>query len=142
LIAGQEQPSRTRQRPDGTRKNTNRQLYQSVAHVRVDDDTTRSDYTIHVTHPTHDGGVRCFHRPNRELVVSGLKKHLASLPDDIVCVEIKDEAGLRLSKAEIQPDQFKKASSGESESSEVPPIGAAVASEAGQLLTNIAGDRI
>jgi hypothetical protein len=102
-------PSNPYRRPDGTPKNTGRRLSESVATVRVDDDDARSDYTIHVEHPGHDGGVRCFHRTCREMVVSGIRSHLRRLTDgDLARVEVLDEAGLGLSAAELLPNAYQR----------------------------------
>jgi len=95
------------QRPDGTPKKTGRTLHESVATVRVDDDDARSNYTIHVEHPDESGGVACYHRTSREMVVSGIQSHLDDLADsDIVRVDVIDEAGLNLDEPEVRPESF------------------------------------
>lgn len=79
----------------------------STARVTVDNDQMRSNYTIHVEHPAHDRGVRCFHRNTREMVVSGLKNHLDRLTeDDIQRVDVVDRAGLGLDEPELLPDAY------------------------------------
>ena len=97
------------QRPDSTPKNTGTVLHESIAYVTVDDDKARSNYTIHVEHPDHDGGVRCFWRNSRDMVVSGLRKHLENVTDtDIARVEVTDRTGLGLTEAELRPESFNR----------------------------------
>lgn len=95
------------QRPDGAPKNTGRVLHDSIVTIRVDDDEARSNYTIHVEHPNHDGGVRCFHRSDRDMVVGGVRKHLDRLLDgEVGRVEVIDKADLGLSESEVRPDSY------------------------------------
>lgn len=105
-----ESDTTTHQRPDGTPKNTGRDLHESVVTVRVDDDAARSNYTIHVEHPDESGGVACYHRTSREMVVSGLRSHLGQLADsDIARVDVIDEAGLDLDEPEVRPESYDRA---------------------------------
>lgn len=97
------------QRPDGTPKNTGKTLHEDIVQIRVDDDRARSDYTIHVAHPNHSGGVRCFHRTCREMVVSGLQSHLDKLTDgDAKQVVVEDEADLGLTAEEVRPESYER----------------------------------
>lgn len=107
------------QREDGRPKDTGSMLHEGIVRIRVDDDAARSNYTIHVEHLAHDGGVRCFHRNDREMVVSGLRSHLRKLADptcggmkhvrgEIHRAEIVDEAGLGLSEGELLPDVYER----------------------------------
>jgi len=89
--------------------NTNRTLHESTATVRVDDDSARSNYTIHVEHPNEPQGTRCFHRNSREMVVSGVRKHLDRLTDsEIARVEVLDRADLALSELEVRPESYER----------------------------------
>ena len=83
-------------RPDGRPKNTGQPLFGSIARVRVDDTPAPNDrVAIHIEHPDHDGGVRCFYRA-RELAAAAIRSHLQGL--DVTCVDITDEVGLGLSE--------------------------------------------
>lgn len=102
-----ESQTKTYQRPDGRPKNTGATLHESVARVVVDDDSTRSNYTIHVEHPDYDGGTRCFHRTDREMVVSGIQKHLDNFTDaEMARVDVVDRAELALGETELLPDSY------------------------------------
>lgn len=95
------------QQPDGTPKKTGATLHDSVARIVIDDDRARSNYTIHVEHPDHDGGVRAFFRNSREMVVSGIRKHLDNFTDaDIARVDVVDRTGLGLTEQELTPESF------------------------------------
>lgn len=90
-------------------QNTNRNLHDSIVTVRVDDDSSRSNYTIHVEHPEEPQGTRCFHRNNRDMVVSGVRKHLNRLTDSgIARVEVLDNAALALGEAELRPESYER----------------------------------
>lgn len=95
------------QQPDGTPKNTGAILHDSVARVVIDDDRARSNYTIHVEHPDHNAGVGAFFRNSREMVVSGIRKHLDTFTDtEIHRVDVVDRAGLGLTEQELTPESF------------------------------------
>lgn len=87
--------------------NTGRALHESIATVRIDNHNARSNYTITVEHPSHDGGTRTFWRNSREMVVSGVQKHLDRLANsDIERVDVIDDAGLSLGEPELRPDTY------------------------------------
>jgi hypothetical protein len=87
---------------------TGRDVVESVATVRVDDHEVRSNLTIHVEHPAHDGGTRCFFR-SRESAPAAIRSHLRRLSDEIVRVEVIDEADLGLSERELIPESWRHA---------------------------------
>lgn len=112
-----EQDSRTYQTPDGRPKNTGATLHESVVRIRVDDERSRSNYTIHVEHPAHDSGTRCFFRNDREMVVSAIRSHLDKLADSsghsmrpyegtIHRADVVDAAGLGLTETELLPESY------------------------------------
>lgn len=95
------------QMPDGTPKYTGRTLHQCVVYVRVDDDACRSDLTIHVEHPNHSGGVRCFHRTCRETAVPAIQSHLDRLTDgEPKQIDLEDNTELGITTAEIRPECY------------------------------------
>lgn len=92
--------------PDGRPKATGRELFKSVATVRVDDtQAPNGRVAIHVEHPDHDRGVRCFYRSSsRDPVASCIRSHLRTeLAADLQRVEVIDEAGLGLAEADLLP---------------------------------------
>lgn len=62
------------------------------------DPHTRPDgrVAIHIEHPDHDGGVRCFYRFH-DMAVDAIRSHLQGL-DGVTRVDITDELGLGLSE--------------------------------------------
>jgi len=91
--------------PDGTPKKTGRVLHESIAAVRITDTPAPNDrVAIHVEHPGHDGGVRCFWRDHDTDVTASIRSHLRTeLPDDIARVEVIDKAGVGVVEAELLP---------------------------------------
>ena len=85
-----------------TTPQTGRTLVESVAHVRIADTMAPNDrVSIHVEHPAHDGGVRCFYRYADSDVAATLRRHLRQLSEEIARVEIVDDVGLGLSEWEL-----------------------------------------
>ena len=108
---GVEDESELYQRPDGTPKATGRELFESVATVRVDDtQAPNGRVAIHVEHPDHDRGVRCFFRSRESApVASCIKSHLRTEIDaDLARVEVIDEADLGLAEADLMPRKMER----------------------------------
>lgn len=97
--------TRTYQRPDGTPKNTGRELHEGIATVRIDDvQAPNGRVTIHVEHPDHDGGTRAFWRHRDGDVAGSIKSHLRTeLDDDLAHLEVIDEVGLGIPESELLP---------------------------------------
>lgn len=95
----------TYQRPDGTPKKTGRELFDGIATVRVDDtQAPNGRVAIHVEHPDHDGGVRCFFRDRDSDVTRSIRSHLRTeLDDNLARVEVIDVAGVGLVEDELLP---------------------------------------
>jgi len=91
--------------PDGTPKNTGRTLLESVATVRIDDSQAPNGrVAIHVEHPAHDGGVRCFWRNCDADVARTIRSHLRTeLPDDLARVDVIDQAGVGVAEPDLLP---------------------------------------
>lgn len=94
---------------------TNRRLAESVATIRVDDTPADNPrLAIHVEHPSHDGGVRCFYRRRDSDVARTIRRHLDhGLPDTVERVEVIDEAGLNLPEVELLPSRMADSRPGE-----------------------------
>lgn len=95
----------THQRPDGTPKNTGRELHEGIATVRIDDSQAPNGrVTIHVEHPDHDGGTRAFWRRRDGDVAGSIKSHLRTeLEDDLARVEVIDTVGLGIAESDLLP---------------------------------------
>jgi len=94
------------QQPDGTPKATGRTLVESVATVRIDCTNAPNDRVmIHIEHPNHDRGVRCFPRsPEASSVASVIRSHLRTQIDaELARVEVIDTVGLGLTEAALLP---------------------------------------
>lgn len=98
------------QRPDGTPKKTGRELFESVATVRVDDtQAPNGRVAIHVEHPNHNGGVRCFYRPDECDISASIRSHLRTEIDaDLTRVEVIDEAEVGLAEADLLPRKMER----------------------------------
>ena len=97
-------------RRDGRPKATGRELFESVATVRVDDtQAPNGRVAMHVEHPDQDRGVRCFFRSRESApVASCIKSHLRSEIDaELARVEVIDEADLGLTEADLLPRKMK-----------------------------------
>lgn len=92
-------------RPEGTPKDTGRTLVASVATVRIDETPAPNPrVAIHVEHPSHDGGVRCFYRRRDGDVAGSIRSHIRTeLDPNPVRIEVIDNAGAGLSEAEVLP---------------------------------------
>lgn len=111
----EQEESELYQRPDGTPKATGRELFESVATVRVDDtQAPNGRVAIHVEHPDHDRGVRCFFRSRESApVASCIKSHLRNeLDADLARVEVIDEAGIGLVEADLLPRKMARSRPG------------------------------
>ncbi|MCG1008250.1 hypothetical protein [Halorubrum lacusprofundi] len=94
------------QQPDGTPKATGRTLVESVATVRIDCTNAPNDRVmIHIEHPNHDRGVRCFSRsPEASSIASVIRSHLRTEIDaELARVEVIDTVGLGLTEAALLP---------------------------------------
>lgn len=91
----------------GPLRNTNRDVVEGVATVRVDErqsGESNQQVTIHVEHPDHAGDARAFWRRRDGDVAGSIRSHLRTeLDDDLARVEVIDEAGLGLSESELLP---------------------------------------
>ncbi|WP_436348817.1 hypothetical protein [Natronorubrum sp. FCH18a] len=107
-FADDERESSPHRTSNGRLKNTGRELEESVVFVRVDETpVTNERVAIHIEHPDHDGGVRCFYRYG-ETVGRSIRRHIKKEIDaDLERVELEDTVGLNLSGREILPDEYK-----------------------------------
>lgn len=103
--ATEESHERTYRRPDGTPKDTGRELHESIATVRVDETPADNPrVAIHVEHPDHDSGVRCFYRRRDGDVTRAIKSHLRTeLDADLTRVVVIDEADVGVAEPELLP---------------------------------------
>ena len=94
------------EQPDGTPKATGRTLVESVATVRIDRTNAPNDRVmIHIEHPDHDRGVRCFPRSAEfSPVASVIRSHLRTEIDaELARVEVIDTVGLGLAETALLP---------------------------------------
>ncbi|APX98651.1 hypothetical protein [Natronorubrum daqingense] len=98
--------SNPHQRSDGRPTNTGRRLEESVVYVRVDETPASNDrVAVHIEHPDHDGGVRCFYR-HRERAEQAIRRHIGTEIDaDLERVELEDTVGLGFAAYELLPEE-------------------------------------
>lgn len=102
-------PQNTYQMAEGTPKRTGRTLVESVATVRIDDtQAPNGRVAIHVEHPSHSGGVRCFFRDRTTAdVARSIQSHIRSeLGTEVARVEVIDEAGVGINPRALVPDRL------------------------------------
>lgn len=107
---------------------TNRTLVDGVAFIRIDDtNAPNARVAIHVEHPSHDRGVRCFFRRADGDVAASIRSHLrTSLPDDLTRVEITDTVGLGISEADVLPRRMARETPTSSRTPSAPSTGCLV----------------
>lgn len=88
--------------PDGRPKKTGATLHDSVARVLVHDTTVDND-TVRITieHPDLAGGVSSYLRYEPETVAPAIRSSVSKLSDDVVRVDLVDDADVGLSEAEL-----------------------------------------
>jgi len=97
--------------PNDRLKATGRELFESVATVRIDDtQAPNGRVAIHVEHPNHDRGVRCFFRSiDSDAVEASIKSHLKTeIESDLSRVEVIDEVGIGISERSILPRRMSR----------------------------------
>ncbi|SHH65981.1 hypothetical protein [Halobaculum gomorrense] len=103
---GPDVPQQRSHRPDATPTKTGRRLHEHVVIIHVTETTAPNDrVAIHVEHPAHDGGVRCFYRHRDGDVTRSLRSHLRSeLPhEELARVIVEDVADVGIDQTAVLP---------------------------------------
>lgn len=87
---------------NGRLKNTRATLHDSIARVLIHDTQTNND-TIRITieHPSLNRGTSSFLRYSPESVPSAIRNSISNLSDDVVRVDLIDDASLGVSESEL-----------------------------------------
>lgn len=88
----------------GAGRATGRPQTASTITVRIDDTRARSDFTIHIEHPSYDQGVRCFYRGTRDRTINAITRHITDHAPD-AHVELINDTDLEITTQHLTTSQ-------------------------------------